>query len=156
MTGSDEPARKGKPRRFEASTMALRLGEAVREVLVVEDRNGPAIGLEYVDHLPEELVARVENLPFLVARIVAVLTDDQNPIDGELRAAAAQGLGDCRVHLETEAPGALGALIEGGLLIHVKRRDLDRGAMPLALEADNRRGIGRPCAGRATGTARRS
>ena len=136
--------------------MALGLGEAVREVLVVEDRNGPAIGLENVDHLPEELVARVENLPLLVVRIVAVLADDQDPIDGELRASATQGLGDCRVHLEAEAPGSLGALIVGGLLVHVERRDLERGAMPLALEADNRRGIGRPCAGRATGTARRS
>ena len=81
-------------------------------MLVVEDRNGPAVGLENIDHLPEELVTRVERLSFLVARIVAVFTDDQDPVDGELRAPATQGLGDCREDLEAEAAGSLGALVQ--------------------------------------------
>ena len=44
----------------------LGLLEAVGEVLVVVDRHGAAVFLEYVHALLEELIARVEDLPLLV------------------------------------------------------------------------------------------
>jgi len=50
-------------------------------VLVVEYRHRPAVLLEDVGHLLEELVARTELLAELVGRIVAVLADDKDGID---------------------------------------------------------------------------
>ena len=79
-------------------------------MLVVEDRHAAAVGLEHFDALLEELVARVLNLPLGVDRIVAMLADDHDAVDGQLIAAAAKRLGDRRIDLEAELFGARSSL----------------------------------------------
>ena len=102
VTGSDEPASIGKLQALRGVHHRLGFLEAVGEVLVVVDRNGAAVLFEDLDALLEEFVARIEDLALLVARIVAVLADDQHGIDGQFVAAAAQRLGDGRIDLEAE------------------------------------------------------
>jgi hypothetical protein len=50
-------------------------------------------------------------------RVVRVLADEQDGIDGELVAAALEGLGDHRVKGETEFFGPVGAQVVGRLLV---------------------------------------
>ena len=83
VTGSEEPPSIGNFSFFEAATIDLRFFEAVGEVLVVIDGNGAAALFENLDALFEELVARVEDLAFVVPGIVAVFADDQHSIAGQ-------------------------------------------------------------------------
>ena len=66
MTGRLEPASSGKPSRLLSATILAGLLEAVRQVLVVEDRHAAAVGLEDLDDLLEELVARILDLALVV------------------------------------------------------------------------------------------
>ena len=56
----------------------LRLVKAVGEVLVVVDGRGAAVFFKDFDAFFEEFVARVQNLSFVVFRVLAVLADDQH------------------------------------------------------------------------------
>jgi hypothetical protein len=59
-------------------------------------KHGPAVLAEDLDGLLEELVARVELLVDVVARVVAVLPDDEHRVHRQPLAAAAQRPGDRR------------------------------------------------------------
>ena len=72
------------------------LGPVRREMLVVEDGDAAAARLEDLDDLLEELIPRIERLPLVVLRIVPMLADDDDAIDGELRGPQGQRLGDGR------------------------------------------------------------
>ena len=135
----DRQRRAGQERKAEPLRVVDHLRAAVpgrREMLVVEDRHAAAARLEDLDDLLEELVARVERLALLVSRIVAVLADDDDAIDGQAPAAERQGLGDRRVELQVvplrraRGPGRLRG-------IDRCRRDATStsGAMPVAVPA---------------------
>ena len=93
-------------------------------MLVVVERNGNTVFLEHVDALLHEVVPRIEHLPLLVSRVLAVFSDDQNRVHGEPAATAPQRLGNRRVHRESEflCPGR--ALVSLRLLVDVERHHL--------------------------------
>src|ERR1051325_4775686 len=103
-------------------------------MLVVEHRHDAAILAKDLDDLPKELVARILFLTELVGRIVAVLADDEDSVNVEPIAAAAQGLGDGLVNLEAELLGAIAAEIVLGELIDIGRDDIERRPMPAAID----------------------
>ena len=156
VTGSDDPASIGNFSRLDASTIHLALLEAVRQVLVVEERNRHAVLLEHLDALLDELVSRIELLPLLVSRVLPVLSDDQDGVHGELAAAAAQRLRDRGIHRKPELLGPRRALVAVRLLVHVERHDLHVRLVPGAVPADIPPGTGRRCAARGTGSDRPS
>ncbi len=88
-------------------------------MFVVVDRDGSPVFLEHLDVLLKELVARVENLAFVVPRVVPVLDDAQDCIDREFVAAASQCFSDRRVNLEAELLCALLAEIAFRLLVDI-------------------------------------
>ena len=108
--------------------------ETVGKGLIVVYRNRPPAGLKHFRHLVEELVTGIEDLPLLVARILAVLANNQDRIDGQPGPAATHRPGDRRVYLEAEIPGAIPAQIVGRLLIDVHGNHLGIGLVPLARE----------------------
>jgi hypothetical protein len=63
-----------------------------------------------------------------------MLADDENGIDGDLLPAGTERLGNCRVDLESELRGALGAEVPFRFLIDVRGDDIERGMMPAAVE----------------------
>src|SRR5439155_14223908 len=73
--------RKAKPPRLSDHLDAL--APVGGKMLVVEHGHGTPARLEYLHDFLEEFVARVAGLAFLIARILAVLADNQDPIDGE-------------------------------------------------------------------------
>ena len=77
-----------------------RLGPAVGEMLVDEDRHRAARGPEDVEHLAEVPAPRVELLELLVVGILAVLGDQQDGVDGQLAGAERQGVGDRRAEAD--------------------------------------------------------
>ena len=81
QTPSDRQRRTGENR--EAEPVAVvdhfsRLVEAVGEVLVVVNWYGTAVLFKDLDAFFEKFVARVQNLSFVVFRVLAVLADDQH------------------------------------------------------------------------------
>src|ERR1019366_10571764 len=74
------------------------LFKAVRKVLIVVQRNGAAVLFEDLDTLLKELGARIEDLALVIARVVAVLGDEEHRIYCELLTAAAKGLGNRGVY----------------------------------------------------------
>ncbi len=77
VTGRDDPAMKWKTHRPGRLDHVLGPVPVPGEVLVVEDRDRSPAALEDVDGLLEEFVPRIERLPLVVARVLAVLADDQ-------------------------------------------------------------------------------
>ena len=76
---------------------------------MVEVRNGASFFLEDLGALLEEIVARIKDLAFMVARVVALFDDRQHGIDGKLVAAAAQSFRNIAAQTEAEllcAPSA--------------------------------------------------
>ncbi len=108
--------------------------ETVREVFVVIDRDCAAILFEDPGALFEKLEARVEDLSFVVAGVVAVLADDQNGVHGEFTAACAERFGDGGKYLEAEFFGPFLTEIAFGFLIDVEGGDLNVGLVPGAVE----------------------
>ena len=105
-------------------------------MLVVEDRGGSAGGAVDGDDLPEELVARVEPLALFVGAVGAVLADEQDAVDGEIRAAQGQGVGRGRVDGQVlEAGLALAAEVVLGELVDVERHQVHRRAVVAAAPA---------------------
>ena len=72
----------------------LGLGPAIGQVLVVEYGNRSPGLAKHRDELLHELEARVEDLAFLIARIVAVLADQEHAVDREFAGAVRQRLLD--------------------------------------------------------------
>src|SRR6188474_2252506 len=101
-------------------------------MLVVVNRNDAAILFEHLDTLFEKFVARVEDLPLFILRIITVLSDEEYGVHCQLIAAATQGLRDGGIDRETEFLRAFGALVALRLLVHVQRHHLHVGTMPLA------------------------
>ena len=155
VTGSEEPARNGNFSRFEVSTISLALREAERQMLVVENRDGPAIVLENPGCLAKELVAGIENLPLLILGVVAVFADDQHGVNGQFVAAAPERLGNRGIDLETKIASAGALWSSFGLLVDIKCDDVDRRPMPFAFPGITDQETGRPCAGHGRDTARR-
>ena len=102
VTGSDEPGQERELQPLRRLDHLLGLGEAERKMLVVENRDRAAVVLEDLGGLAEELVARIEDLPLVVAGIIAVFADDQDGVDGQFVAAAAERLGNRGIDLEAE------------------------------------------------------
>ena len=111
-----------------------------------------------LEHFAKELTTRIELLQLLVVGIVAVLGDQQNAVDGKLAGSEGQGIGN---------RGAQPDVMPFG----VRRRDRSRAkldrctdwrfqtaacAAHVRRERQTRRGIGRRCDRRATGSNRRS
>lgn len=103
-------------------------------MLVVEQRGGALVLLEHLDHLFEELVPRVLDLPDLVLLVLAVLADDEDRIDRECLAAAPQRLRNGGVDLESELLRPVGTQVVLRDLIDVGGHDLDVRAVPLPLD----------------------
>src|SRR5690348_3468297 len=55
---------------------------AIRQVLVVEDRYGAPGLAKDLDDLLHQLEARIEDLALVVAGVVAVLADEEDPLNG--------------------------------------------------------------------------
>src|SRR5690348_5582502 len=102
-------------------------------MLVVEHRHDAAILAKDIDDLAKELVAWIFLLPELVGRIVAVLADDEDGVDVEPIAAAAQRLGDGLVDGEAELLGPAAAEIVLRRLIDISGDNIERRPMPAAL-----------------------
>src|SRR5262249_44008956 len=64
-------------------------GPTIRQMPVIEDRNGAACLAENVCDFAEELESWIQLLALFVGRIIAVLSNEQNTIDGQ--AAVSQG-----------------------------------------------------------------
>src|SRR5262245_33477862 len=103
-------------------------------MLVVKDGCRPAVLLEDLDHLLEELVAWVFLLPDLVVRVIAVLTDDQDSVYREPVRATAQGLGNRGIDREPGILRSLPAQVVLWELIHVGGNHVERRTVPLALD----------------------
>src|SRR5258708_4084867 len=99
VTGSEEPASMGKFERSAVVTMLCAWWKL--KTPVVEIGNGAPFFLEHLDALLEEIVARIQDLAFTIARVVALLDHRQDGVDGELVAAAAQRLRN--IAAQTEA-----------------------------------------------------
>src|SRR5579871_2127142 len=99
-------------------------------MLVVENRHLPAVLAKDLHHLPKELVAGILLLLQFVARIIAVLADDEYRIDGELLAATAQRLGDGRMDAKAEFLGPFPAQVVLRRLIDVSGDDIECRPMP--------------------------
>ena len=94
-TGSDEPAISGSrghgwSRPFRAPF------PSPGKVLVAKDRHALPTGLEDLDNLAKEIVARPQVLALLVPGIVPVFGDQEDAVNGQLTAPLRQGLGDRR------------------------------------------------------------
>ena len=131
-----------------------RFVKAVGEVLVVVDGRGAAVFFKDFDAFFEKLIARVQNLSFVVSGVLAVLADDQHCIASQFVAAAAQGFGDSGVHGKVEFARPVLALVAFGLLIDVERDDFAVGAVPAAAVGIADYESGRQSAGRARGSDR--
>src|SRR6185369_6756699 len=83
----------------------------------------------------KKLVARIEHLAFFVARISAMLANDDNAIDREPRAAERERLRNRRVNGNVETLGPFAAEVLRGKLIHIERDELRSRMMPLAFPA---------------------
>ena len=68
-------------------------------MLVVEHRHRASAVLEDLHDLLEKLVPRIQRLPFLVAPVSSVLSDEHDAVDGERAPAESQGLCDRRIQL---------------------------------------------------------
>ena len=110
----------------------LRFLKTIGEMLVVEDRHGASVFLKYLHALLEKFIPRVKNLSLLVARILAVLADEQHCINGEFIAAAAECLGDSGIDSKPEFTRPVPALFPFRSLRYVKRDDLHIWTMPSA------------------------
>ena len=77
VTGSDEPARSGKPIARAVSTISLAHSQFHERCLSLKTGTDSGRSPEDVDDLLEELVARIERLARRIARISAVLADDR-------------------------------------------------------------------------------
>lgn len=110
---------------------------------------------EYLDALSEKFVAGVENLAFLVFRIIAVFADNEHGVDREPIPAATQGLSYRRVNLETEFLCPLCALVSLRLLVDVQRNDSHIGPMPRSVMRVNPPKNGPRCVARVRDTGKR-
>src|SRR5207249_9683077 len=103
----------------------LRLTETERETLVIEVRNGAPFHFEDFHALLEDLIARIQNLAFPIARIVALFHYRQYRVDCELVAAGAKSFRNIAAQTEAEllrARGAqIGRLYRSGLRIDSSR-----------------------------------
>src|SRR5207248_3050509 len=91
---------------------------------------------EDLHDLLEELVARIEVLPLLVAGITSVLADRDNSVDGQPISPTHQGFGNGRIDLQPRmALFAFPTEVSVGLLVHVQRDDIDARAMMPVLPA---------------------
>ena len=59
-----------------------------------------------------------------------MLADDEDAVDGQVIAAAAQGFGDGRIQAEAELAGAVGTLVTGRALVDVHGDNMDVRIMP--------------------------
>ena len=105
-----------------------------QHLLVVEDRCGAAILLKNLNDFLEVFVARVLDLVQLIARVFAVLANDQNGIHCEFIAATTEGFGDGGVNLEAELFRAAAAQIVFSNLIDISRHNLEGWVMPLSFD----------------------
>ena len=91
---------------------------------------------EDLDDLFEEVVARILDLSLFVPRIVAVLADEDDAVNGQFVAAEREGLGDGLAELHGRvAREALPAEVGLAHLVHVKRHKIHRGIMVRAVPA---------------------
>ena len=146
----------GTSSRFDVSTISLALAKLNDRCLSLKTGTArPSCSKTCVD-LAKELISRIEDLPLFVAGVIAVFADDQDGVDGQFLAAAAEGLGDRGIDLEAKIAGSLGTLVI--LRVSGRRRGRRRRspADAISLARDSRPGTGRPCAGRGKGSATRS
>ena len=131
LANRDWQRRAGQERKAEATGIGDHLGALVPlggEVLVVEHRHRPARVFEHLDAFLEPLVARIARLPLVVLRVVAMLGDDHDAVDGELVGAEGERFADSGEIAEAVAGDPLPA--EVGLLLFAiplrELRDVDR------------------------------
>src|SRR5207244_8256879 len=101
-------------------------------MLIVENRDCLAVFPEDLDNLLEKRIARIERLSQLIARVVAVLADDEHRVHIEPLAAAPQCLGYTGIDLEAELRRAFQAQVSRRSLIDVERHDVEAGLVPFA------------------------
>ena len=105
-------------------------------MLVIEDRDAPAAGLEHVCNLAEEFIAGIEPLAHLIRWIAAVLGDEQHAVHGEFLTAQGERFGDRRIDLHLwELAGASPAQVVLGPLIDIERDEIKRRAVMARLPA---------------------
>src|SRR5437762_6839310 len=102
-------------------------------MFVVEHGSGASILAKNVDDLFEEFVARIFGLAPFALGIIAVLSDDEHGVHGQLCSTATQRLGHSRVNRKTKFFGALAAQVIFEKLIHIGRYDVERWTMPAAV-----------------------
>ena len=118
------------------STMLFGPVPVPRQMLVVKNWHRPPAAFENVDRLLKELITRIERLPLFIARILAVLADQQHAIDGELVAATGQGRGDRGINLHSRMScRSFATQIVRGPEIDIERHNIHRGSIMLALPA---------------------
>ena len=111
----------------------LRPVEVPRQMFVIEDRNRSAVFAKDIGRLFEEFVARVLLLTDRVDRIIAVLADDQDRIDGQFVTAATHRFGDRLEDREAKFFGSFEAQITFRMLIDIRGDDIERRVMPATL-----------------------
>ncbi len=89
-------------------------------MLVFEDGCRAAITFEHPNHFLKKLLTGIKDLPLRVLRIVAVLSDDQDGIHGQLAASTAEGFGDGEINGEPVFLCAGGAQITCWALIDLE------------------------------------
>ena len=99
-------------------------------MLVVEHRHRAAAVLEDLHDLLEEFVPRIQRLPFLVAPVSSVLSDEHHAVDAERAPAEGQGLCNRRIQLHRwELAEASLAHIVVPDLVDVDRDEIHVGVM---------------------------
>ncbi len=117
------------------------VGEGVGQVLVIEHRHALSGLAEDGGDLFHQLQARIEDLPLVVARVVAVLGDEQDSLDGQF-SAVGQRLGDPACsrrrgialearHADAEILGDIARQVVLRRLIDVQRVDVVTGYVQL-------------------------
>ena len=117
------------------------------EVLVVEHGHGAVARPEHLDDLLEELVARIARLALFVARVLAVLADQHHAVNGELAAAAGQGLRDGRIDFHGGESGrAVAAQVVAADLVYIEGNQIHGGPGDACCSSHTLRGTDRRCA----------
>ncbi len=126
----------GKPSSRAVSYISFAHSQFQDRCLSLNTGTARPLDAKHFDDLLKELVARILRLALFVARILAVLADNDDAIDRQLAAAERQRFGDRRIHLHRrEALGALAAQVAIVDLIDVERHQVHRRMMMCAIPA---------------------
>ena len=99
-------------------------------MFIVEYGNSSPVLLEYLDGLLKEFESRILDLTFFVDRVLAMFSNNDDSIDSQFTAAAAQRFGDRRIYCEPVLCRTLSTQVAFRLLVCIQRDHFDRGTMP--------------------------